>query len=449
MAEPYEALVQHVQDLEVELKTLKSKLRASEQQEEQQRTVAARRLSQLKTLQTLNLGIFASLQPAEIYEIACQTMVHQVGWDTALVVALSGGRGRILANYHATEKQLTHVGDYLSQNPLLTEAYAQRIVVSTYQSQDNQALALRSLFQAEEVIALPIVFGDQCHGYLVLCATTTANENSLNRHDAESMQFLAGMTSLLGNAVEQSANLNSLEEQNLKLRHLDELKDSFISITSHQLRTPLSIVKWILSILQGDPAIQALSEQHHIIAQAYDTNERLIHVVNDLLNVSRIQEGKLPHNPQPAELNSMVHELSANAEQICANHSIKLELTLAPEIPSLELDHILFKEALQNLIDNAIDYNLETNGWIKIETHRDEKQAFFTISNPGLGIPEEEKKKIFEQFYRTPQAVSTHPNGNGLGLYLARAIVVEHGGTIEMQSTPDATTFSISLPIPN
>ncbi len=444
----YESLIERIQELEGELAETRHRYVAAQHTEHQQRRLAARRLTQLKTVQTLNLGAFSSLKEADMFALACQSTVRQLGWDSAFVFSITTGRSRIRASYQATEKQLRHIEDYIGQTGAVADAYSNRISLNTYRSNDASALALRSLFQSEEVVAHPIVFGGQCSGYLAVCSHTGFSNMQEEAHGQEDIEFLASMASLLGHALQQSTSLISLEEQNAKLRQLDELKDSFISITSHQLRTPLSIIKWILSILQTDKSIEPLAEQRKLIDQAYETNERLIHVVNDLLNVSRIEEGKLPYNPQPANLGEVMQELCANMARLYEPKGIRLTVEIDKGLPQLPLDPILFKEAVQNLLDNATDYNLPQEGWIYVGARLDGDWVRLTVKNPGPGISPAELEKIFVQFYRSPGAITMHPNGNGLGLYLARAIIEQHGGTLECESAPGAdTVFTASIPL--
>src|SRR5207253_1335481 len=140
---------------------------------------------------------------------------------------------------------------------------------------------------------------------------------------------------------------------------------------------------WILSILQTDKALESLTEQHKLIDQAYETNERLIHVVNDLLNVSRIQEGRLPYNPQPSDIIGMVRELCVNVERLYQAKGVRLETDLQEGIPMLELDPILFKEAIQNLLDNAMDYNQPADGWVRVVVRREGERVFLKVINAG------------------------------------------------------------------
>lgn len=438
----YQALIAHIQELESRVAQLERQEKAAVLAASSAETMASRRLTQLKTLQTLSLGVFSALSDRDVYALTCQVVVEQLGWDFAVAISFAGGREVILASHHLNEKQTAHLRDHLATSPVLTNAYAQRLSVVTHKSNDPQTLALRALFQADEVVACPIQHGGHVYAYLVAGET---NENS--RHADDELDFFAAVATLAAYAVQQASNLHNLEEQNVKLRQLDEMKNSFISITSHQLRTPLSIIKWTLSILQSDEAIKKLAEQAKMIDQAYETNERLIHVVNDLLNVSRIQEGRLPYNPQPAKLNDFIQEVTGNAESLIRSKGINLELKLATELPDLSLDPILFKEVLQNMLDNATDYNLSEKGWVRIETALEGENVSIVMTNSGQPIPPEERERIFQQFYRSPQAVSQRPNGNGLGLYLARAIVEQHGGALVLlQSEAAGTSFKITLP---
>jgi signal transduction histidine kinase len=442
-------LVAHISQLESQLADARSAQKRSEHEADQQRHAAGRRLTLLKTLHSLNMAVFANLSEVEIYRLSCETIVRQLGWTSAYVVTFTAGKGMIRASAGSNQQRLDFLRDHFSDNPVITNAYLRRAVISTANTSDPESLALRVLFGCEDGVAVPMQFGETCIGYVV--ATSAQPVHSQSHEDVD---FLMSIASLLTHAVQQSANYLDLEAQNKKLKQLDELKDSFISITSHQLRTPLSIIKWIMSILQTDKVLEEHPEQLQLVGQAYETNERLIHVVNDLLNVSRIQEGKLPYNPQLADLVATIHEQQKNAQRLFDAKKITLELAIPEHLPPVMLDSILFKEAFQGLLDNAMDYNLDESGWVRLQAEQTSDQIVITIANPGPGIEPEESERIFEQFYRSPRAVGMHPNGNGLGLYLARAIINEHGGSLHFSSESadtgtKITTFVITLPIPH
>jgi len=437
MSQESQHLLTVISEQEAEIRQLKHQLARSE-------AMATKRELQNRTLNTLNLSLFNVLEPEQVYALVSESLVYQLSWDTGWVVTLHERRAVIVASFQATQKQIGHVQDYLGQDLTFTDAYSHRQAISTLSSKEPAALSLRVLFQSDEVVAMPIQFGDQLYGYLIAAAHTKSGR----KHTHEDVDFLATLATLVGHAVQNSRSFKSLEEQNARLRHLDELKNSFISITSHQLRTPLSIIKWVLATLQSDTTLAPHQEQVKMIGQAYETNERLIHVVNDLLNVSRIEDGRLPYNPQLTDLRSLLENLTSGMENICAQQDISLTSELAADLPALELDPILFREAVQNLLDNAVDYN-QPKGIITVKASLQEDGILVSVTNSGAGIPAEELGKIFDQFYRSPQAVRTKPNGNGLGLYLTRAIVQEHGGKVLCESKEgQETTFSILLKRP-
>lgn len=429
-----EQLLSVISEQEADLRQLQHRL-------DQAEAVASRREVQARTLNTLNLSLFNMLEPDQMYALVAECLVYQLGWDTGWVISLKERRTVILASYQATQKQIGHVQDYLAQDQGFVEAYAHRQALCSIGSKDPAMLGLRSLFQTDEVVAMPIQFGEQLYGYLIACAHTQQGR----RRNPEDVDFLSSLATLVAHASQNTHSFHNLEEQNARLRHLDELKNSFISITSHQLRTPLSIIKWVLATLQSDQELQSHPNQLKMLGQAYDTNERLIHVVNDLLNVSRIEDGRLPYNPQLTDLHSLLENLQEGAQKTCENQGLIMESEISGDLPMLELDPILFREAIQNLLDNAIDYSVE-KGYVRLKAWADADSVWVTVTNTGQGIPPEEQGKIFDQFYRSPDAVKARPNGNGLGLYLTRAIIREHGGEVVCQSEVNKeTVFTVSL----
>ncbi|HSI20578.1 MAG TPA: GAF domain-containing sensor histidine kinase [Verrucomicrobiae bacterium] len=408
----------------------------------QARASAAKRYVHLKAVESLSQGTLGQLKEDQIYQLLCQTAVQQLKWDGAVVVEVHKNVC-LRATFHLNQRQKRTLETDLTSIPDFLRVYAHQEALFTKDKDDAVSLALRTIFHTDEVAGAPIRFGDQLFGYLLVCAHTSRN----TERDVEDLTFLKSIAALAAHAVENSRSLVDLEAQNVKLRQQDELKNSFISITSHQLRTPLSIVKWILSILEGDQEVKKLTEQHKLIEQAYVSNERLIHVVNDLLNVARIQEGKLPYAPQLTDLKVMIHELISGTEKLAENKKVTFHHSIEKEVPLLQLDPILFKEAIQNVLDNALDYNQE-GGEVWFTLDSDDSFVRLVVTNTGMGVAELEQQAIFNQFYRSKDAVKVYPNGSGLGLYLSRAIVRQHGGDVTCVSEPGKeTTFTISLPL--
>ncbi len=403
-----------------------------------------RHARQLQMASALNLSIFTAPDTASMYGLLCRGLVYQLHWDGAVVIGMHG-RNPVVHAYHGmSEGQIQHIRDYATTNAIFLSQYHTGKSHLTHQRTDTLDLSLRALFSADEVMMAPIQLGDERFAYVITCAHT---QRALQNVTEQELAFTSGVAAVVAHAVQYNLSFKNLEDQNHRLRQLDQLKDSFLSITSHQLRTPLSIIKWVLAALQTDPAIQVLEEQHKLVTQAYSTNERLIHVVTELLNVSRIQEGQLHCELRVGNLREVVLDLHERNRPLSENEHVELVVSVPDSVPDTMLDPLLLKEALQNMVNNAIDY-CSDNGTISLELTREEDELIVSVTNTGVGIAAEDREKVFTQFFRGENAQRIEPNGNGLGLYMTRVIVEEHGGRVGFVSHPNKTTvFTARFPI--
>ena len=243
------------------------------------------------------------------------------------------------------------------------------------------------------------------------------------------------------------AQLALLQQKNVELQELEQLKNTFISTASHQLRTPLTALKWILSSLESDPELKKMQSKQLLVKQASISVERIIDLVNDLLNASRIHNGHLPYRPQQTDIAQLISACAATLQETMASKNIHFNLTIEPNIPIVDLDPLLIKEALHNLLNNAIDYTL-AGGTISLVVNQSNEEVLVEVTDTGIGISADEQEKIFLPFFRGAEAIQTHPDGSGLGLYLTQAIIKEHHGSIEVSSQLGVqTTVKMSLPI--
>ncbi|PJE59673.1 MAG: hypothetical protein COU85_02430 [Candidatus Portnoybacteria bacterium CG10_big_fil_rev_8_21_14_0_10_44_7] len=229
---------------------------------------------------------------------------------------------------------------------------------------------------------------------------------------------------------------------------LDKIKSDFISVAAHQLRTPLASLKWGFKTLLGDTKEKLSVDQKHIIRQAQSSNERLIKLVEDLLNISSIEEGRYNFSFVPVWLDEIIEEAIAETQIMAKRESVQVVFQRgAKPLPKISLDRQKFKLALINLIDNAIKYSPE-NRVVVIKTEVANEKVLISVADGGLGIPEDEKGQIFSKFFRGQQAMQKESEGNGLGLFIVKNIVDEHNGKIWFASQEGrGTTFFISLPL--
>jgi PAS domain S-box-containing protein len=237
-----------------------------------------------------------------------------------------------------------------------------------------------------------------------------------------------------------------LKRQQMDLEALNVSKDEFISLASHQLRTPATAVKQLLGMLtqgfMGD-----LDPQHFsVIERAYEANERQIRIVDNLLKVAQLDAGKVKLNKKPVLLRDylldIVEEHGGTATK--KEQSIILEVAdSAPDTPKLDADYL--RMALGNLIDNASKYSHEGSVITVRATGKDNKLSI-SVSDTGVGIDPDEQDQLFEKFSRISNSLSDKVGGSGLGLYWVKRVVELHGGTITVESQSDVgATFTIEL----
>ena len=236
----------------------------------------------------------------------------------------------------------------------------------------------------------------------------------------------------------------AIERDITREKMIDKAKSEFVSLASHQLRTPLSAIKWTLEALGQDSGLTAKHKER--ISDVYSANERLIALVNDLLNVSHIEEDKIVAKKELVDIGKIISEsiktFKANADK--KKQTLKLSIN-APIVP-INLDILRFGEAFNNLVSNAINY---TPGGQQIDIAVSAKSNDYLISvhNNEPIIPLSDQKKLFAKFYRGTEAQKIHTTGSGLGLFIAKAAVEQNGGKIWFESKEGkGTTFFFTVP---
>jgi signal transduction histidine kinase len=235
---------------------------------------------------------------------------------------------------------------------------------------------------------------------------------------------------------------------NERLQELDEMKSQFVSIAAHQLRTPLSGIKWALYTLMNEEIGGLNKQQKKFARDAYQVNERLIELIRDLLDMARLEEGRFGFEPVMQDFSSIVTEVIKSLEDSAKRKGLKLVLAMpAKKLPLMYLDKEKISIALGNLAENAIKYTVP-GGTVRICVTKKQKGVVIEVKDTGIGIPEAEIPKIFRKFFRGKSAQLYQTNGTGLGLYLTKNIIEQHGGIISVKSKEKkGSTFTFSLPL--
>ncbi len=234
-----------------------------------------------------------------------------------------------------------------------------------------------------------------------------------------------------------------------RVQHLVELnrsKDEFISIASHQLRTPATGVKQYVGMLLEGFAGDLTPKQERLLEKAYENNERQLKIVTDLLRVAQVDAGKVVLKKSKVKLNAFIDDVIRDHHGVFSNrHQTIRYMPLDPDV-TIMVDEASVRMVLENLIDNASKYS-EEHTHVEVSARNEKDTVTISVRDEGVGIDPEGRGRLFEKFSRINNTLSTKVGGTGLGLYWAKKIVDLHGGKITYRSHPSGgTTFSIKLP---
>ncbi len=231
-----------------------------------------------------------------------------------------------------------------------------------------------------------------------------------------------------------------------QLTELNEIKDDFISLASHQLRTPATGVKqYIGMILQGF-AGEVPEPQKQLLQVAYDCNERQLTIVNDLLKVAQIDSGRLEMNKKRVDVEPMLREIIDEQKDAFASKDISITLEPIKGPSTIYADPERIRMAIENVIDNACKYSPRHRA-VEVRVLNKPDMTCIEVKDQGVGIAQKDMTKVFEKFSRIYNSLSNTVGGSGLGLYWVKRVVDLHGGTISIRSQLNkGTVFSIDLP---
>jgi signal transduction histidine kinase len=239
--------------------------------------------------------------------------------------------------------------------------------------------------------------------------------------------------------------LAQLKRSNAKLRQLDKTKDDFISMASHQLRTPLTSVKGYLSMtLEGDGG-KVNDKQRKLLSQAFISSQRMVYLIADMLNVSRLKTGKFVIEPEATDLADTVATELDQLMGTAAARGLKLTYNRPHDFPVLMLDQTKIRQVVMNFVDNAIYYT-PSGGRIDVTLQDTGKAIEFIVTDNGIGVPRSEQHHLFNKFYRANNAKKARPDGTGLGLFMAKKVIIAQGGSIIFHSQEGkGSTFGFSI----
>jgi len=228
---------------------------------------------------------------------------------------------------------------------------------------------------------------------------------------------------------------------------LSRLKSDFVANVSHELKTPLALIRLYAETLElrRVPSDERKGEYYRVIGKE---SRRLTQLINNILDFSRIEAGRREYRMVPSDIGAVVRDVVESYRFAVEKLGFSLELSVGDELPPLELDPEAISQAVINLLNNAIKYSSEEKS-IKVSVRRELDRVLLSVSDRGIGIPRSEHRRIFEKFYRVETSLVHTTKGSGLGLALVQHITEAHGGRVELASAPgEGSTFTLSLPVP-
>jgi signal transduction histidine kinase len=260
---------------------------------------------------------------------------------------------------------------------------------------------------------------------------TIANELIIAIQNALHFEEIQTFNDTLRGRVTQATA--ELRRTNEKLKTLDETKDEFISMASHQLRTPLTSVKGYLSmVLEGD-AGKLNAQQKQLLTQSFISSQRMVYLIADLLNLSRLNTGKFVIEATPLDLREVVQGEIDQLRETAKSRGLTLVYDSPATFPLLMLDETKIHQVVMNFIDNAIYYT-PSGGTITITLLETPSAVEYRVTDNGIGVPKTEQHRLFTKFYRAGNARRARPDGTGLGLFMAKKVVVAQGGAVIFSS---------------
>ncbi|MBI2039033.1 MAG: GAF domain-containing protein [Candidatus Niyogibacteria bacterium] len=230
-------------------------------------------------------------------------------------------------------------------------------------------------------------------------------------------------------------------------RAVEKLKSNFVATASHQMRTPLTGIKWGLdTLLKGMGELTR--DQRNLIEQVMESNEYVIQLINDLLDVSRMEEGRFEYEFAKSDIAALLDRIAQDFKGAAENSGVAFGFRRPPEAaPPVMMDAGKMELALRNIVDNAVKYT-PSGGQVEISLDVGAQSVVLQIKDTGIGIPKEDQKFLFNKFFRGKNAVKVKTEGSGLGLYIAKNIIERHNGTVHMESEEGkGTIITIQLPI--
>lgn len=430
-------------------------------------TVKNKTLSVLRTLSTITLN---SLGVAEVSQKIADAIVSELKFATALLALIDDASNELrfsaISQSEGVSQSLMLIGksrDELhismkNKGNLMVDAILDKERKITGNLLDvflplvSQEIAdkIENLTHVKTVVTYPLFLGPKALGVLSLGLAKRVDD--LSRAERETIDELIDAVAIAINRAQLVESMNVANEQltkaNSQLELLDKLKDEFVSVASHELRTPMTAIKSYTWLVLNGKAGPLEPKAKEYINRVYLSTERLIHLVNEMLDVSRIESGRVKLAVKEFDPAMLLSDIQNEFQARANENGITLTIEKVGTIAHVNADSEKIQQVLENLVGNAMKFTPK-GGSITMRLSATSKQVIFDVIDTGAGIPSEDMPKLFHKFGRLENSlVAMKTSSTGLGLYISKQYVELHGGTIKAQSTQGhGSTFTFTIPI--
>ena len=423
-----------------------------------------RKITGLYTLQKLSKAISSTLEENQIFKKIEPSHLADLGFQKALALLFDEKENEFLLrlNLGYDEAETAKIKSFIDANKeSCFELIHNEKTVSSINTRNNPAETeeIKDVFGAASFVFTPIQAKE---GYPGLLFVGSENQDtSINEGDEELITILANQ---IGQALENARLFEKtwlahqdlekrVEERTRELstvleevRKINQRKNDFVSNVSHELRTPLTSIKGYASILLSEKLGALPEEVHKRLAKINKHSDELVQFVNDLLDLSRIESGKVELKLTPINLKNVVDEVADLLAVQFKEKQIEFASSSPEDLPEVMADYSQIKRVFINLINNSVKYTPQ--GKISVRLLKLDGQVQVNVQDTGCGIPEQALDKLFTEFYRVDSVMNQEIKGTGLGLALVKNIVTSHKGKIWVESKAGiGTTFSFTLPL--
>ncbi len=356
--------------------------------------------------------------------------------DRLVLTAGAGEVGRIM------KEQRRSIPINRANSLVARAARERRGVIVNDVMQDPDFLPNPLLPDTRAEMAIPLVVGNEVIGVLDIQANVT------NRFTDEDMRTKSTLAAQVAVAVRNARTFERERQTAERLREIDRLKSQFLANMSHELRTPLNSIIGYSEVLldggDGDLGGEAIED----IQTIHGSGQHLLSIINDILDLAKIEAGQMQINPQSADLVKFLHEVVHAGQVLVKDKPVTLELVKDSDVPEVCADPIRLRQIVWNLVSNAVKFTEQGSVTVSVGLMDDQKQAYVKVTDTGIGIKPEDVGVVFEQFRQVDGSSTRRAGGTGLGLTITRHLIRMHGGDIFVESEYGAgSTFWFTLPL--